>query len=134
VIPKWFAALLAGEPVFINGDGETSRDFCYVENAVRANLLAALSEHPEAPGRAYNVACAERTTLNELFVLIRDIVARKVPEAARALPVYRAERAGDVRHSLADISLARRCLGYEPVVLIRQGMDLAADWYFRLAR
>ncbi|WP_173083746.1 SDR family oxidoreductase [Fundidesulfovibrio magnetotacticus] len=133
VIPKWFAALLAGETVFINGDGETSRDFCYVENAVRANLLAALSEHPEAPGKAYNVACGERTTLNELFVLIREIVARRRPEAADVAPVHRAERAGDVRHSLADISRARELLGYEPVVLVRPGMELAARWYFRAA-
>jgi len=133
VIPKWFAALLSGEPVYVNGDGETSRDFCFVENALRANILAALSSHPEAPGKNYNVACGERTTLNELFALIRDLVAARRPEAAQVEPVYREERPGDVRHSLADISLARRCLGYEPVVRIREGLEKAAGWYFRLA-
>lgn len=134
VIPKWFAALIAGETVFINGDGETSRDFCYVENALRANLLAAVSRHPEAAGKNYNVACGERTTLNELFALVRDQAAKRVPEAAQARPAYRAERPGDVRHSLADVSLARNLLGYEPAIRIREGLERAAGWYFGLAR
>jgi UDP-N-acetylglucosamine 4-epimerase len=132
VIPKWFAALLSGEPVYVNGDGETSRDFCFVENALRANILAALSSHAEAPGKNYNVACSERSTLNELFLMLRDLAATRRPEAAHADPVYREERPGDVRHSLADISLARRCLGYEPVVRIREGLAKAAEWYFGL--
>jgi UDP-N-acetylglucosamine 4-epimerase len=133
VIPKWFASLLRGEPVYINGDGETSRDFCFVENAVRANILAALSTHPEASGKAYNVACGQRTTLNELYVLIRELVAGRRLEAAKADPVYRGERPGDVRHSLADISRARELLGYEPVVMIGEGLERAADWYFATA-
>ncbi|WP_243360299.1 SDR family oxidoreductase [Fundidesulfovibrio terrae] len=133
VIPKWFASLLNGEPVFINGDGETSRDFCFVENAVRANLLAALSQHPEASGKAYNVACGQRTTLNELYGFIRDLVARRRPEAAKAQPTYREERPGDVRHSLANISRAETLLGYKPAVMIGEGLERAADWYFATA-
>lgn len=133
VIPKWFDALLRGEPVFVNGDGQTSRDFCYVENAVRANILAALTRHPDAPGKAYNVACGSRTTLSELYVLLRDLAATRNPAAAEAEPTHRAERAGDVRHSLADISRARTLLGYEPRVQIKQGLDMAAAWYFELA-
>jgi len=132
VIPKWFAALLAGETVFVNGDGETSRDFCYVENAVRVNILAAVSSHPDAPGKAYNVACGQRTTLNELFGLLRDLVATRKPEAAKARATYRAERPGDVRHSLADVSRAKELLGYEPAVYIKEGLERAADWYFSL--
>ena len=133
VIPKWFAALLAGQTVYVNGDGETSRDFCYVENAVRVNILAATSERAGAAGRSYNVACGERTTLNELYALLRELAAARRPEAAQAKPVYREERKGDVRHSLADISLAGELLGYEPLVKIREGLDLASRWYFKLA-
>ena len=133
VIPKWFASLLNGEPVFINGDGETSRDFCFVENAVRVNLLAAVSSHPDAPGKAYNVACGYRTTLNELYGHIRDLVARRRPEAANAQPTYREERPGDVRHSLADITRAQTLLGYKPGIMIGEGLKRAADWYFATA-
>jgi len=106
VIPRWFAGLLGGE-VAINGDGETSRDFCFVENVVQANLLAATTVEPDAIGRAFNIECGERTTLSELFRLIRAQVARTRPEAERVEPRHRAFRAGDVRHSLADISAAR---------------------------
>jgi UDP-N-acetylglucosamine 4-epimerase len=129
VIPKWFSALLSGETVYINGDGETSRDFCYVENAVWANILGALSQHPEAPGRSYNIACGRRTTLNELFGLIRDQVIPRRPEAAQANPVHREERLGDVRHSLADVSLASRYLGFEAGISISEGLERAAGWY-----
>jgi len=132
VIPKWFDALLRGETVFINGDGQTSRDFCFVENAVQANILAAISQHPEAPGKAYNVACGSRTTLNELFDLLRDLAAQNSPKAVEAMPTYREERAGDVRHSLADISRARMLLGFDPTVQIKEGLDMAAAWYFSL--
>jgi UDP-N-acetylglucosamine 4-epimerase len=131
VIPKWFEALLTGQPIYINGDGETSRDFCFVDNAVEANLLAAMTRHPEAPGKFYNVACGQRTTLNELFSLLRDLVASRFPEAARTRPIRREERPGDVRHSLADVSLARKFLGYEPRVRIKEGLDQAAVWYFQ---
>lgn len=128
VIPQWFAALLKGEPVYINGDGETSRDFCYIDNVVEANLKASVAA-PEARGKIYNVAFGESTTLNELFDLIRDEVARHRPEAASAKPIYREFRAGDVRHSLADISRARKYLGYDPRYNVRQGLRLASDWY-----
>ena len=128
VIPRWFAALLKGEPVSINGDGETSRDFCFIDNCVQANLLAATAPD-EAADQVYNVAFGERTSLNELFALIRERVADRVPAARDAEPVYRDFRAGDVRHSLADITKAGRLLGYQPEHSVRSGLDKAADWY-----
>ena len=128
VIPRWFAALLKGEPVSINGDGETSRDFCFIDNCVQANLLAATAPD-EAADHVYNVAFGERTSLNELFALIRERVADRVPAARDAEPVYRDFRAGDVRHSLADITKAGRLLGYQPEHSVRSGLDKAADWY-----
>jgi UDP-N-acetylglucosamine 4-epimerase len=129
VIPQWFAGILRGDQVYINGDGETSRDFCFIENCVQANILAACAESDEAWNQVYNVACGESTTLNELFALIREEVARHKPEAASAQAAYRDFRAGDVRHSLADISKARRLLGYEPAYSARQGLREAGDWY-----
>ena len=128
VIPRWFAALLTGEPVYINGDGETSRDFCFIDNCVQANLLAATAPD-EAADQVYNVAFGERTSLNELFALIRERVADRVPAARDAEPVYRDFRAGDVRHSLADITKAARLLGYQPEYSVRAGLDQAAAWY-----
>lgn len=128
VIPQWFAALLRGETVYVNGDGETSRDFCYIDNVVEANILASLAPE-EARNKIYNVAFGQRTTLNELFALIREEVVRHKPEAASAEPVHRDFRAGDVRHSLADISRAQTLLGYEPTYDVRQGLRLAGDWY-----
>jgi UDP-N-acetylglucosamine 4-epimerase len=129
VIPLWFKSLLDGEPVFINGDGETSRDFCFVENVVQANLLAATTSNGEAVGKVYNVAVGDRTTLTQLFMAIRDTVVRLRADAAEARPTYRDFRPGDVRHSLADISLARRLLGYEPTVRLRDGIERSAGWY-----
>jgi len=128
-MPTWFSALLAGQDVTIDGDGETSRDFCYVENAVQANLLAALTTDPEANAQVYNVAYGIRTTLNELFTRIREQVARFRPEAAAARPRHADFRPGDVRHSLADIGKARRLLGYEPTHDVAAGLAVAADWY-----
>ncbi len=129
VVPKWFSGMLHGEPVYINGDGETSRDFCYVDNAVQANLLAACSDNEEALGQVYNVAFSEITTLSQLFNLIRDQLAKKVPELKVPDPIYRDFREGDVRYSLADISKARRLLGYDPQYSVRAGLDRAAKWY-----
>lgn len=129
VIPKWIASLLRGEPVYVNGDGETSRDFCYVANAVQANVLAALAQNLPSPHEAFNVAVGERTSLNELFALIRARVGGARPEAAGAEPVFREFRAGDVRHSLADIGKARRLLGYVPTHRLGQGLDAAMGWY-----
>ena len=128
VIPQWFAALTKGDTVYVNGDGETSRDFCYIDNVVQANLLASYVAG-DARDLVYNVAFGQRTTLNELFGLIRDEVVRHKPEAAEAKPAYRDFRAGDVRHSLADITRARTLLGYEPEYDVRQGLRLAGDWY-----
>ena len=129
VIPQWFAAVLKGKTVQINGDGETSRDFCHIDNCVQANLLAACAEKEEAWNQVYNIACGERTTLNELFGLIREEVSRHRPEAASVQPAYRDFRAGDVRHSLADISKAHNLLGYEARFKVRDGLRLAGDWY-----
>lgn len=129
VIPKWFAALIANETVFINGDGETSRDFCYIDNCVQANILAATVGEEAATNQVYNVAFGERTTLNELYQLIRERVAPANPTAAEAQPQYRDFRAGDVRHSLADISKAKELLGYIPLYSIKNGLDRAAEWY-----
>jgi UDP-N-acetylglucosamine 4-epimerase len=134
VVPLWFAGLLRGTEVAINGDGETSRDFCFVENVVQANLLAATTTDPEAPGQAYNIAVGDRTTLNELFRLIRERVARFEPAAASREPVYREFRPGDVRHSLADIEKARTRLGYRPTYTVGAGLDCAAAWYAENAR
>jgi UDP-N-acetylglucosamine 4-epimerase len=129
VIPKWIAAMLAGAEVRINGAGDISRDFCHVKNVVQANLLAATVETPEALNRAYNIAVGRRTTLDELFALLRDRLASRHPGLAGLKPVYGAFRSGDVTHSLADIGKARRLLGYEPTHSIEQGLDESLDWY-----
>ncbi len=128
VIPQWFASLIKGETVFVNGDGETSRDFCYIDNVVQANLLASFAA-ADARNKIYNVAFGQRTTLNELFDLIKEEVVRHKPDAASATATHRDFRAGDVRHSLADITRARTLLGYDPAVDVRQGLRLAGDWY-----
>jgi len=131
VIPKWIAALLRQQSVQINGDGETSRDFCYVENVVQANLLAATSLGPEAVNQVYNIAVGERTSLNELFQLLHDGLRRLNPNLPVQRPDYRDFRAGDVRHSLADISKAKRLLGYEPTLRAGDGLAMAMEWYCR---
>ncbi len=133
VIPKWIAALLARETVYINGDGETSRDFCYVANVVQANLLAATTGNPAAVNQVYNVALGERTTLNELYAMLRASLQAKGVALPDQKPVYRDFRPGDVRHSLADTRKAIRLLGYAPTHRIREGLDLAMDWYRRNA-
>lgn len=134
VIPKWFAGLLQEKTVFINGDGETSRDFCFIDNCVQANLMAATTDNPQAADQVYNVAFGQQTSLNALYFLIRERVAKRLPAAAAAKPEYRDFRAGDVRHSLADISKAGTLIGYTPAYSIHQGLDKAADWYLnRLA-
>lgn len=131
VIPLWAKALLLGEEVLINGDGETSRDFCFVENAVQANLLAATTENPEAVNQVYNVAVDGRTSLNRLFELLSDSLGREGLHLAKTLPTYRDFRPGDVRHSQADISKAQRLLGYRPTHRIEQGISEAMPWYIR---
>ncbi len=129
VIPLWFAGMIKNEDIFINGDGETSRDFCYIDNTIQANILAALAENDEALNTVYNVAFGKRTTLNELFYLIRDRVMKKYPTIGDGKPHYRDFRPGDVRHSLADISKISNLLGYAPVFSVGDGLDLTASWY-----
>ena len=129
VIPKWFKGAMQGETIYINGDGETSRDFCYIDNCVQANLLAAKTENPEARNQVYNVAVGERTTLNRLLELIKSEAARHSHNAADVKAEYRDFRAGDVRHSLADIGKARKLLGYEPEFTLEQGLARCSAWY-----
>jgi len=129
VIPRWIAAMIHNEPVYINGDGETSRDFCHVANAVQANLLAATTPDLAAVNQVYNVAVGERTSLNELFERLRALLAPRFAHLAGFAPIYRDLRAGDVRHSLADIGKAKRLLGYEPTHVIGDGLSEAMAWY-----
>ena len=128
VIPKWTAALLQGKEVFVNGDGESSRDFCYIDNAVQANLLAATTINSEALNQVYNVALGDRTSLNDLYKLIAASLALHCQLPASKLS-YRDFRAGDVRHSLADISKAQTLLGYAPTIKVGAGVTAAIPWY-----
>lgn len=130
VIPKWTAAMIQNEPVFINGDGETSRDFCYIENTVQANLLAATTTNPDAKNQVYNVAVGDRTTLNQLFEAIQ-IALKDNGVNYKEAPTYREFRAGDVRHSQADVTKARTLLGYEPDFVIKEGIAEAMPWYIK---
>lgn len=127
VIPKWTASLIKGETVFINGDGETSRDFCFIENTVQMNLLAATAP-ASAKNQVYNVAVGDRTTLNDLFVAIKAALNAN-GLVIDANPDYREFRAGDVRHSQADVSKARELLGYAPEFRIMEGIAKAMPWY-----
>lgn len=127
VIPRWTAAMIGGDAVTINGDGETSRDFCYVANAVQANIRAALAGDEEQ-GEVYNVAVGDRTTLTELFDILRDALGERQVRYDRE-PVFVDFRAGDVRHSQADVGKARARLDYAPTHDIRRGIDEAMDWY-----
>jgi UDP-N-acetylglucosamine 4-epimerase len=133
VIPLWFDALFGGPAPFLNGDGETSRDFSYVANVVQANVLAATTMDPTAVGTVYNVACGARTTLRTLFERMREEAARIDPSAARVQLGLREARPGDIRHSHADIQRARDLLGYEPTHSIGQGLAETARWYHREA-
>jgi UDP-N-acetylglucosamine/UDP-N-acetylgalactosamine 4-epimerase len=128
VIPRWIRQILNDEECEIFGDGETSRDFCYVDNVVQANLCAACAAS-DATGQVYNIAFGERTTLRALFEMIRDRLVPSHPHAATVTPVYRAFRQGDLRHSLADISRARSALGYRPSHSVANGLDEALHWY-----
>jgi UDP-N-acetylglucosamine 4-epimerase len=129
VIPAWIGQLLKGARVVINGDGETSRDFCFVANAVQANLLAATAQSQKAINQVYNVAVGERTSLNQLFAVIAKLVRRERSNVEIQVPQYGQFRQGDVRHSLADISKARHHLGYEPSHRLEAGLDIAVQYY-----
>jgi len=129
VIPAWLGALLRGQTAYINGDGSISRDFCHVDNVVQANLLAATVEDPAALNQAYNVAHGEQTTLNELFELIRMLLAPRLPHLRTARAVHRAPRRGDLPRSLADIGKAVKLLGYRPGFNLQSGLRQTVDWY-----
>jgi UDP-N-acetylglucosamine 4-epimerase len=128
VIPKWIDAILKGKTVHINGDGSTSRDFCYVDNAVQMNLLAATVEKEEASNQVYNCAVGDRTSLSELHELLLDGLTDDNRPLTADLN-YRDFRAGDVMHSLADISKARNLLDYQPTHRIAEGLRETMAWY-----
>ncbi|HCP78827.1 MAG TPA: LPS biosynthesis protein WbpP, partial [Pusillimonas sp.] len=129
VIPRWIGAMIRNETVKINGDGETSRDFCFIENVVQMNVLAAAASG-DAVNQVYNVAFNARTSLNQLFdYLVTTLAKNGVSYDLR--PEYGDFRAGDVRHSQADISKARKLLGYEPQFSIIQGLEKAMPWYIQ---
>jgi UDP-N-acetylglucosamine 4-epimerase len=129
VIPLWIAAMIEQRPLVINGDGESSRDFCYVANAVQANLLAALTDKPAAINQVYNVALNARTSLNELYLMLHGLLVERYPHLRDYQPAYGEFRAGDVRHSQADISKTSSLLGYVPTHDLRRGLDQALRWY-----
>lgn len=129
VIPKWVGSLLKGKEIFINGDGKTSRDFCYIDNAVQMNILAAMTQDEAATGQIYNVALNDRTSLTQLFSMIQDRLLVRVDGMVPVDPIYQDFRAGDVKHSQADISKAVGLLGYAPTHRIDEGLDEALNWY-----
>lgn len=129
VIPQWIAALIRNQALYINGDGETSRDFCFIENVIQANLLAAMTENPNAVNQIYNVAINERTSLNKLYEMIRGLLLEGFPDLKDHNPQYRDFRKGDVRHSQADISKARDMLRYAPTHRVEEGLRQAMGWY-----
>jgi len=129
VIPRWIDSFLNLVEPTIHGDGETSRDFCYITNAVEANLLAATTDNAEALNKVYNIAYGSRTTLNQLYQIIREEVSQYKPEAKTIEPIYGPFRQGDIRHSLADISRAKELLGYDPKFDVKQGMAESIKWY-----
>ncbi|SEB42153.1 Vi polysaccharide biosynthesis UDP-N-acetylglucosaminuronic acid C-4 epimerase TviC [Pseudomonas marginalis] len=128
VIPKWISSMISGEDIYVNGDGETSRDFCFIENTVQANLLAATSTNAESLNQVYNVAVGDRTTLNQLFALLAAELSNNAV-VYQCSPVYRDFRAGDVKHSQADIGKVKALLGYAPEYSVEQGIAVAMPWY-----
>ncbi|MEP6862804.1 MAG: SDR family oxidoreductase [Deltaproteobacteria bacterium] len=133
VIPRWIAALVAGKPPVIFGDGSNSRDFCYIDNIVQANLLAATAK-PEATGTVYNCGCNGRTDLKELFAMIRDNLAKDIPELATAEPVFEGPRSGDIAHSQASIEKISSTLGYAPTHQVAEGMAETVAWFAQRLR
>lgn len=129
VIPKWVAAILNKDDVYINGDGETTRDFCFISNTVQMNLLAATTNNVNATDQIYNVALNERTSLNNLYQMIEDKLIERTKGLKKKEPIYRDFRAGDVRHSQANIDKAQELLNYQPEYKISEGLDEAMDWY-----
>ena len=130
VIPKFAMLLIQHESPIINGDGSYSRDFTYIDNVVQANLLAATTANPEALNKAYNVACGKIADLNKLFSSLQSELGRFDSGILNVKPVYGPNRAGDIPHSLADISQARELLGYDPKYDLAGGLELTAEWYY----
>lgn len=131
VIPQWISSLIKNKTLYINGDGETSRDFCYIDNVVQANILAAVASDPAASNQVFNVALNERTSLNQLHAMMCTLLEDKFPHVREHKPEYAPFRAGDVRHSQADISKAVRLLGFAPTHRIGEGLQQAMAWYVR---
>lgn len=131
VIPKWIASMIKNEPVYINGTGETSRDFCYIDNAVKANLLAATTKNPDAVNQVYNVAVGDCTSLNELYAQLKKNLVGQFAHLQDVQPIYRDFRSGDVLHSLADIDKAKEKLDYTPSHQITDGLTVAMQWYLK---
>ncbi|MBU3015759.1 SDR family oxidoreductase [Poseidonibacter lekithochrous] len=129
VMPKWISQMLNGEDVYINGDGETSRDFTYIDNVVQANIMAGTTTNTEAFAKAYNTAAGGRETLNNLFNAIATGLKEKLPELEVQEPIYRDFRAGDIRHSNANIDQAKELLGYEPTHNLEEGLKESLEWY-----
>jgi UDP-N-acetylglucosamine 4-epimerase len=129
VIPKWVLSMLNNEDVFINGDGETSRDFCYIDNAIQMNLLAAKIDNDNAIDQVYNVALNDRVSLNRLFQMIESGLMQRVKHMKIKKPIYKEFRTGDVLHSLADIGKAQQLLGYHPKYRIEEGIDRLLNWF-----
>ena len=129
VIPLWINELLSGKIPSIHGDGETSRDFCYIDNVVQANLLSAETENWAALNQVFNIADGHRTTLNELFTIIQENLAAYDPDIRTIVPVHGPFRPGDVRHSHADISKAKNLLGYNPTYDVRRGLRETVKWF-----
>ena len=129
VIPKWIGSMINGDDVYINGDGETSRDFCYIANVIQMNVRAALTKNPEAINQIYNVAVGDRTSLNQVQVALKTGLEKRIPTLEINNPIYRDFRAGDVLHSQADIGKAQHLLGYEPIYNLIDGLEEALDWY-----
>jgi len=129
VIPLWIAALIKNQSLYINGDGEITRDFCYVDNVVQANVLAALTTDAAAINQVYNVALSDRTSLNQLYGMMCELLKDNYPHIRQHSPTYRPFRTGDILHSQADISKARTLLGYAPLYRVDQGLKKAMDWY-----
>ena len=128
VIPTWIKKIIADQPIYINGDGETSRDFCFIANAVQANLLASMSQNPLAVNQVFNVAVGEQNTLKKLFELLRDAFMANSYQYSRE-PIFHEFRSGDVRHSLADITKGRNLLGFAPTFTLTQGINQLVPWW-----
>jgi UDP-N-acetylglucosamine 4-epimerase len=129
VIPKWIIKIMKNENVFINGDGKTSRDFCYVENAIQSNLMSATIQNKKAINQVYNVAVGERTNLNKLYKMIKKKLIGKIPNLKNKSPIYVNFRSGDIKHSLANINKSKKLLKYKPEYNIINGIDKTIEWY-----